>query len=440
MAKLYLVRRSMETYIGPMNISQLKLAYRRMEFGLQDEVAASCGEWIAFDDVAALKRRYPELAKVVTEELLGGWGISEHDQKRIIESTKRRYKKRPRSRRKGPRLVFPALVLVVILVAIAAFLMKNSRLSSRFFDKNRLPGPDVVEIHLANGDVGKFDITLKRLLPGLLPRVTTSRKDYEEWIPYLRHFAYRQEGAMVGVSDKMLRGMGEVAAPPDCSVQAWMEYWRKIDLNAFAALNAGQAQYPTAEWSTILFWDPHWIARRKASGWIEPQNYYEACLWMARRAIPQVNKTLPADSQVPPVINLRLDFLINMVKGQRLSNRPEGGILGYVTCLENAPSMILLDKCELPAGNLTDEWKEYLARVKARSETKLFLANRPAIAEDELARLSQLHKIQESRDSFTSFNYQPEIRHIVAIMLNNGSVTEATKRMKYEFPEVQFPE
>ncbi len=41
-----------------------------MEFGLQDEVAASFGPWISFDNFPALAKTYPELSRLVRERFL----------------------------------------------------------------------------------------------------------------------------------------------------------------------------------------------------------------------------------------------------------------------------------------------------------------------------------------------------------------------------------
>jgi hypothetical protein len=49
----------MERFLGPYTLKQVKDAYGRMEFGLQDEVAGSLRQWVAFDDFESIRKHYP---------------------------------------------------------------------------------------------------------------------------------------------------------------------------------------------------------------------------------------------------------------------------------------------------------------------------------------------------------------------------------------------
>ena len=71
--KLYLIRVDMERFIGPLTLREVRESYRRMEFGLQDEIAASNRAWVAFDDLERVKRYYPELVGLIKREMLSGW-------------------------------------------------------------------------------------------------------------------------------------------------------------------------------------------------------------------------------------------------------------------------------------------------------------------------------------------------------------------------------
>ena len=74
--RLYLIRIDMERFLGPLSQKEMREAYRRMEFGLQDEIAASNKLWVSFDDLELVKRHYPELVGFVKKEMLSGWGSS----------------------------------------------------------------------------------------------------------------------------------------------------------------------------------------------------------------------------------------------------------------------------------------------------------------------------------------------------------------------------
>ena len=71
--RLYLIRIDMERFLGPLSQKEMREAYRRMEFGLQDEIAASNKLWVSFDDLELVKRHYPELVGFVKKEMLSGW-------------------------------------------------------------------------------------------------------------------------------------------------------------------------------------------------------------------------------------------------------------------------------------------------------------------------------------------------------------------------------
>ena len=79
--KLYLIRVDMERFIGPLTLKEVRDSYRRMEFGLQDEIASSNKPWVAFDDLERINRIYPELGNLIKKEMLSGWGSTEPDTK-----------------------------------------------------------------------------------------------------------------------------------------------------------------------------------------------------------------------------------------------------------------------------------------------------------------------------------------------------------------------
>src|SRR4051812_38773305 len=90
MSKFYLIRRNLEAFIGPMTLAEMKEAYKRMQFGLQDEVSGHCGPWVSFDNIERVRKHYPEVARIVSEDMLAGWGVSQPEAVRLApEETKR---------------------------------------------------------------------------------------------------------------------------------------------------------------------------------------------------------------------------------------------------------------------------------------------------------------------------------------------------------------
>ena len=78
---MYVVRRNLETFLGPMNIEELKRAQNAMEFGLHDEIAGNCGEWVRFDKPGEMGLHYPEVIDAISKEMFESWGISTHPKK-----------------------------------------------------------------------------------------------------------------------------------------------------------------------------------------------------------------------------------------------------------------------------------------------------------------------------------------------------------------------
>ena len=97
MAKLYLIRRNLEGFSGPMSLMELKDAFKRMQFGLSDEVSGHCGPWVTMDNLEKVKKTYPEVARIVYEDLASEWGVSSHgDPVPVSENTRQIRKKSAR--------------------------------------------------------------------------------------------------------------------------------------------------------------------------------------------------------------------------------------------------------------------------------------------------------------------------------------------------------
>jgi len=436
MEKLYLVRRSIETYIGPLRLSELRNSYKRMEFGLQDEVAGNRGEWVALDDLKKLKTIYPEVAKLVSDELLGGWGISEHSQKKLIRP-KAKVKTKPRGQ--NTKLF---LILFFVFGAGSALYFSGRYRSlpgMSFFQKS---DPSSLASLVENEDFAAFDKQMERILPKLLPKVKNSRNLYNQWIPYLRLLAFQRDGELPGLNAKLLRGMGKFAAPNDCSYESWQRRW-KSGVSEWGAFDGRVAPSIKSDWARLLLWDSNWMYRRRgAMGWKKISHYYEACLLMARKALINVREqeTISADKK-----NLaqgfidRMSFQIDLTHGVRTYKvdtfLPK--VLEVSTCIESATSQAALTACK--KSNVKNQrWIDYLTWGEARQKMFIHLHEKASLNDQQLSDLRKIHHNLKNIDPLTEFSYQAELQYFVAILLNNGSLSEARKQVGYEFPEVSF--
>ena len=107
----------MPTFAGPMPLSEMKESYKRMQFGLQDEVTGHCGPWVPFDDLERIKKHYPDIARIVNDEMLAGWGVSDHSTRVVNEDTKRL--KASSTRGVGLAIAFLVIALLTVLVTWA---------------------------------------------------------------------------------------------------------------------------------------------------------------------------------------------------------------------------------------------------------------------------------------------------------------------------------
>src|SRR4051812_11628672 len=136
MAKLYLIRRNLENFSGPMTLGEMKEAYKRMAFGLQDEVSGHCGPWVSLEDLVRVKKHYPEVARIVNEEMLAGWGLSDHSARKIVqEETQKVSVKGTR----GLGLALTFLVIALVAFVAAVYMASANRFSGRSRDVPQAP-------------------------------------------------------------------------------------------------------------------------------------------------------------------------------------------------------------------------------------------------------------------------------------------------------------
>src|SRR5258708_5662786 len=74
MQKLFLIRRGLDTFLGPMSLQDLRVSYGKMSFGFQDEITGHLGPWVPLENIEALRKFYPEVAAIVHHDIATSWG------------------------------------------------------------------------------------------------------------------------------------------------------------------------------------------------------------------------------------------------------------------------------------------------------------------------------------------------------------------------------
>jgi len=433
MARLYLIRRNLESFLGPMTVEELAKSYERMHFGLQDEVSGHCGKWVSFDDLDELEKIYPELSHVVREKMLGGWGVSEHTATRLVKN------KKERSSHKKSHWGF--LFLVVCFgsaAALAAMFFANQKFSSRIFQMSGDQNLISARTYLSENRLDDFQNHLEAIVDDVSERAKRSRKNYHDWIPFLRAYAFLDGGRIDNFPPRLLRGMGTLHAPQDCSIQYWKQQWRSGErgLNQFTRNDALSNQ----PWVQILSWDPYWIQRRnKDATWIYPQSYYEGCLMMAIEAWKRIDSNRPSAAKDQYGVLARLEFLLSTTRGQIVTHEFDATTsVSSLTCLDRAMQESDLARCRTE-HNHGSQWQELLERRRRLTQIRIIIDNGTRHLDNQsLTQISSLSARLPNEDPFNQFNYQAELRFYRSLLRHNGNTREAARQVSFEFKDVNF--
>lgn len=415
MARLFLIRRNLESFVGPMTAVELKEAYKRMDFGLADEVSGHCGPWVQLDNVDLLKQRYPDIARFVTEGIKG-WGVSNHEPQRIEhgEATRRVFV----ANGKNGVLAFTFLAIAALAFAAAVYIASGSRMSGRAKAPEFNPQPEEAQGFLDHREYVLFDRYMEDNTQEIIARMTKQKKLETSWLPYLRYYAFTHEGIVPGLSPKLLRGTGAASAPIECSLKAWRQRWRSSlrSWNTFVT----ERRLVRAHWARILAWDPHWIRRREHKGWIDDQNYYVGCLQMADKALSEMY----SDTSLVQVasdweklginkIKQRIQWLQEVTRtgSSNLKLDPIGDQpLAVWSCMEGARDLRELQKCRaaVTGDPAQDPWLSYTDERFGWSLVRIASTQKGSLAPELVAPLGAYATKAGKADYFTRFDYRAE--------------------------------
>src|SRR5690606_29137563 len=142
--------------------AELKDAYKRMAFGLADEVSGHCGPWVLLEDVNGLRKHYPEVARILHAATFAGWGVADERVSRVGHEETRRV---PAARTKGIGLAITFLVIALVAFAAALYMASQSRLSGKVREPTPNPTPEEAHALLERGDSAEFDGYISTNLP-----------------------------------------------------------------------------------------------------------------------------------------------------------------------------------------------------------------------------------------------------------------------------------
>ncbi len=428
-AKLYLVRRDLETFTGPLTATEITKSMERMSVGLRDEVSGHCGPWVFLDDRERLRRFYPELLPIVQSTSVSGWSADVGGFRN--EPTVKGPVSIPSQKPARRWLMAAAFFGLALVAALVAWLLAGSgELSSRIVGP-QLPATSDYDAMLGAGHDQEFTAAIEPQLARIVDRALRKREALTTWIPYLRGYAFLAgAGEIDGFPLKKLRGEAGVAAPADCSLKSWVKRWRDGGAD-FQPVASGGA-LPSDHWGRVLAWDPWWINRRGQTGWIRPRNFYQGCIMMAAAAFHQSGQqpgNVPGGAAVGERLRWLLESLAPALPTSTIQEGtkagPDSTVFGLWTCMDKATSRVDLDRClESPWHKLMqDDYnreKFYWATLRLAVQSRMSGDQ----AEWRLVRkdLEAFLAGRDHSDSYTRLDYSDELRFIGSV---NGKLPES---------------
>lgn len=409
-----------------------------MNFGLQDEVCGHCGEWVSFDDLDRIQRHYPELADLVREHMLGGWGLSDHTGTRLQRSTKHQ-NAAPFSI--SQFIIRLSIFLAMTSVTLLAVTYLYEQYTSSKINEDVHPNITAVNRMLGNGDITRYHSYIETYMPLLLPMVTSSSKSYAQWIPHLRRYAFNGTGEIMGLKPKFLRGQGADDAPLNCSMKSWRSRWLS-SRPKWADMTAGTVVKDTA--MKTLLWDPHWIRRRsQVAGWVQPMNYHTACLLMAQKSLMfLLTELTPYELKMAEQFNERLTTLISIINQKERPNiviQKHESFLPTLNCLDTATKQEQLNQCLVPYQNSTKihstlklfhVYNEFrIALESLKSPTNTLITKNFETTTQQIKRINPI----------TGLDYRAELRFINLLQQSRGKLEAAQAELKKEFSQLKIP-
>lgn len=442
MTKLYLIRRNLESFIGPITLNEMREAHKRMQFGPQDEVSGHCGPWVSLENLDKVKKHYPEVARAVSESMLAGWGVSQPEPVRIAGDETRRLRTRTQ---RSVTLAFTFFVIAVAAFAAAVYMANSAKLSGKIKEDIEIL-PEDAQGYVDRGLTAEFDAFMTKNLDEIVRRAVRERTLESPWMPYLRRYAFQREGTIEGLPPKLLRGLGAASAPIDCSLRTWRKRWR-LSLKQWPQLVA-ERSLVREHWARLLAWDPHWVRRRANRGWLPGENYYLGCLTMGDRALAElatdtalIASTSDWTSLGYEQVRQRFAWVLEMVRDGNSRQSPTPSMdnqMSVWNCFEAAKDMPALRKCREGMGMMADAWQAYNEERYGWNLLRIALSVRGTLLPDLQAELVQYSAQVNKRDHFTNFDYRPEFKLFKLLAKPTGPVEKIMEKVQGEFADIRL--
>lgn len=462
MTKLYLIRRNLDTFLGPYTAGEIKEAFQKMQFGLQDEISGHCGPWLILESTDKIRKTYPEIARLIFEDMQS-WGMSSPDAIKMTGSGIKEING-------GKSSVFSGLGWAIALLVIAALALA----SAIYFavTGKTIPFPresetpflfEEIKSIAEKQDGPGISRFVEKNLSEITERITRSKKPELQWLPYVRHYAFGFDnllgnsppsattyplGSIDGLPQRFLRGDGLSHLPLDCSEKAWLARWR----GAIRSLNemVTQAKLVNTHWARLLAWDPHWIRRRDHKGWLKGESYFLGCTYMAEQALKEIFADPSVVSSAGDWEKLglnkvknRLTWILEVQKSGLWSNQPTmpqpNDLLSLWTCYESALEIRHLAQCrEAFTGGSDESTASYSDERFGWNLIRLILSAKGNLPSEVVQAMNQLLPKVQKGDQYTKLDYRFEIKVWRSLVKQPTGVEKVVEKSLLESPEIRL--
>ncbi len=455
MEKLYLIRRNLFGFLGPLTLNEVKDAFERMEFGLQDEISGNCSRWVPLDNHKMLKTFYPEVKQIMGKGLKDPWSSSATLFSRPPDKTaKIKFAKQARSshrRRSSHKKNSMKTAITLAVLAIAIGLIGAYLVVVQNFNIPGIKGLESISVqkasdHFFSGDVKAFNEYMANNIKTIVTASNESPQEYNLWIPYIRAYAFKNKGRVPGLKMNALRGEAR-SAPTDCSLPTWKKRWNSSAKTMLVFVSAKQVV--KNNWARLLAWEPHWILRRSSAGWFNPKSYYEACIQMAFRAFNEVSESgqlasLTSESQqlTKQIVADRLAWLSHIVSGtpkpKQLPSGTTKDILSHWTCLESSESFDALKKCKFSQPIKGEIWTGIEKHKVVMNFLRITLREEKRVSQKDLAELEKWQSELTRAFPYILFDLVPEQKYLSELITSRGENIRAVDNARAEYPNIDF--
>ncbi|MFK7872764.1 MAG: hypothetical protein AB8C84_06270 [Oligoflexales bacterium] len=422
--KPYIIRKINGTILGPYHSTDIKSLFEAKKITKIDEICASQGRWLFLKGNINLQNTYPEIYSIVKTQKSLEWD-EDTDLTKIHNQT-------------SPRSYFFPIFSIVFTLSVAIFWSYNNS-SPENKTSNLLKKVEKIHIQKRGFSLW-FDDHLSEII-----KESRNPSLQKKWLPYLRKYAYQNNGFIQGLNPNILRGTPIAPAPTQCTKDHWIQRWKKKSRIWMQATKDPDATWP--DWMLILTWDPHWLRTHHQTDWTYPQNYMSGCLLMAKKGLDEVLENPKFVKKFLSESNSSHRSAITWI-GARLQwqthyltthlpppHQPSIKLMGPLWCLE-ATQRTDFEHCH--SGKFIAE-QDKSFHIRKMAQIARYIIRDSSNLEISIDQLNKdIEKITDYEDPINGFNYSAELRFLSLFIKSEGKNSSIRPRFESEYPSVHL--